>query len=234
MLDLLLPVSGAPSETSQLPLKVEAFITREKTNPESDQQKLIRTVWFKPHPSDAPVSPVLGPNTWLWLGTIISSSFVAFLLILGITYRYYVYPIDKNTYKIYSYSSKALLNMIFMCVCVAVTGGIAVEWNKRKIAREANQVQNLDVPTPTASPGSWLYNEDRELESVPHQSLVQATTLHYGARPNLQNILLEMKEKNVGVMVSGPAEMRHEVATICSSGLADNLHYESISFSWNE
>jgi len=26
--------------------------------------------------------------------------------------------------------------------------------------------------------------------------------------------------------------MRHEVARICASGLADNLHFESISFTW--
>ncbi|KAK1273447.1 Ferric reduction oxidase 2 [Acorus gramineus] len=232
MLDLLLPVTGAPSETSLLPLKVEAFVTREKANPESDQQKLIRTVWFKPLPSDAPVSPVLGPNTWLWLGAIISSSFVAFLLILGITYRYYIYPIDHNTNDVYSSSSRALLNLLFICACIAVTSGVAVQWNKRKNCREANQIQNMDVPTPTTSPGSWFYDADRELESLPHQSLVQATTLHYGARPDLRKMLLEMKEEGVGVMASGPAEMRHEVATICSSGLADNLHYESISFSW--
>ncbi|KAK1261703.1 Ferric reduction oxidase 2 [Acorus gramineus] len=232
MLDLLIPVSGVPSETSQLQLKVEAFITREKAGPESDQQKLINTVWFKSYTSDVPVSPVLGPNGWLWLSAIISASFVAFLLLLGITYRYYIYPIDKNTNKVYSSSSRDMLNVLFVCVCVAVTGGIAVQWNKRKNGRETNQIQSMDVPTSTTSPGSWFYNTESELESVPHQSLVQATTLHYGGRPNLQKMLLELKEARVGVMVSGPTEMRHHVAAICSSGLADNLHYESISFSW--
>lgn len=45
-------------------------------------------------------------------------------------------------------------------------------------------------------------------------------------------MLFECKESSVGVLVSGPKRMRHEVATICSSGLAANLHFESISFSW--
>ncbi|KAK1326398.1 Ferric reduction oxidase 5 [Acorus calamus] len=232
MLDLLLPVTGAPSETSQLPLKVKALVTREKANPESDQQKLIRTVWFRPLQSDAPFSPVLGPNNWLWLGAIISSSFVAFLLILGITYRYYIYPIDHNTNYVYSSSSRALLNLLFICACIAGTSGAAVQWNNRKDAREANLIQNMDLSISSTPAGSSFYDADRDLESLPHQSLVHATTLHHSTRPDLRKMLLEMKEESIGVMVSGPEKMRHEVAAICSSGLANNLHYESISFSW--
>jgi len=46
-------------------------------------------------------------------------------------------------------------------------------------------------------------------------------------------ILFEHKGSSVGVLASGPKTMRHEVAAICSSsGLAENLHFESISFSW--
>ncbi|GJY87423.1 ferric reduction oxidase 2-like protein [Tanacetum coccineum] len=50
-----------------------------------------------------------------------------------------------------------------------------------------------------------------------------------GATPGM---LFEQKESSVGVLVCGPKKMRHEVANICSSGLASNLHFESISFSW--
>ena len=45
-------------------------------------------------------------------------------------------------------------------------------------------------------------------------------------------MLFEQKESSVGVLVCGPKKMRHEVANICSSGLASNLHFESMSFSW--
>lgn len=45
-------------------------------------------------------------------------------------------------------------------------------------------------------------------------------------------MLLECKGRSVGVMVSGPSSLRHQVAAICSSTLADNLHYESFSFAW--
>lgn len=49
---------------------------------------------------------------------------------------------------------------------------------------------------------------------------------------HVAEMLLECKELNTGVMASGPRRLRHEVARICSSGLANNLHFESISFSW--
>jgi hypothetical protein len=48
----------------------------------------------------------------------------------------------------------------------------------------------------------------------------------------LAEILSEYKEEKVGVYVSGPRTMRQEVAAICSSFSADNLHFESISFGW--
>ena len=48
----------------------------------------------------------------------------------------------------------------------------------------------------------------------------------------IAGMLFDLKGSSVGVMVCGPKNMRHEIATICSSGLADNLHFESISFSW--
>ncbi|KAJ6738473.1 putative proteinDPH OXIDASE [Salix koriyanagi] len=103
---------------------------------------------------------------------------------------------------------------------------------KKENAIEGKQIQNLEVPTPAASPGSWLRDADRELESLPHQSLAQATKVHFGARPDLKRILLDCKASDVGVLACGPRKMRHEVAKICSSGLADNLHFESISFNW--
>ncbi|KAF8380183.1 hypothetical protein HHK36_027665 [Tetracentron sinense] len=230
MLDLLLPVSGAP-DISHLELEIEAYITRDK-EATTDNQKLLRTVWFKPNASDAPISSILGPNSWLWLGAIISSSFVIFLILMGILTRYYIFPIDHNTNKIYSYSSRAVLNMLFICICIAMTASLVFLRNKKQNAMEAKQIQNMDAPTPMTSPGSWFYNADRELESLPHQSLVQATKVHFGKRPDLKKMLFECQGSSVGVLVCGPRKMRHEVANICSSGLADNLYFESISFSW--
>ncbi|KAJ4728237.1 Ferric reduction oxidase [Melia azedarach] len=231
MLDLLLPMVGTPSELSNLKLRIEAYVTREK-QPTTENSKLLRAIWFKPRATDAPISSILGPNSWLLLAIIISSSFIIFLILIGIIGRYYIYPIDHNTNQIFSYPLRAFLHMLVICVSIAATASAAVLWNKKQNAMEARQIQNMEGSTPAGSPDSWFYNADRELESLPHQSLFQATNVHYGERPDLKRMLFEYKGSSVGVLVCGPKKMRHEVARICSSGLADNLHFESISFSW--
>lgn len=232
MLDLMLPVSGSTTQISQLPLQIEAYITREKEEPSRDTQKQIQTIWFKTNLSDSPISAVLGPNNWLWLGAIITSSFIMFLLLLGIVTRYYIYPIENNTGEVYNWTSKVMWYMFLLCACVCICSSVVFLWCKRQNTIENKQIMNVEVPTPTRSPGSWIYGSERELESLPHQSLLQATNVHFGARPDLKKILFECKDKDVGVMVCGPRKLRHEVAKICASGLADNLHFESISFNW--
>ncbi|XP_058008425.1 ferric reduction oxidase 2-like [Hevea brasiliensis] len=233
MLDLLLPVAGTPSAISNLQIKIEAYVTREK-EPSFNNSKLLRTIWFKPDPTDGPVSAILGPNSWLWLGSIISSSFIIFLIIIGLITRYYIYPIDHNTWKVFSYSFRSFLNMLVICICIATTASAAVLWNKKQNAGEADQIQNLEesILSRTSPAGSWLYDAERESESLPHQSLVQAINVHYGERPDLKRILGDCKGPSVGILVSGPKKMRHEIATICSSGMADNLHFEFLSFIW--
>ncbi|KAG9452682.1 hypothetical protein H6P81_005586 [Aristolochia fimbriata] len=249
MLDLILPITTprVPIDIAQLlRLEIEAYVTRELKEPHyspgTDQSKSnpVRTLRFKPDPTDVPVSAVLGPCAWLWLGAIISSSFVLFLLIMGIIGRYYIYPIDKNTYMVFPASSRALLNTLVICSVTMGIASIAVLWNKRQNAREVKQVQNMNVslsaPT-TASLGSWAYEEKaggRELESFPqqHYCLAQNTRLHFGSRPDLKKMLKEYEGSITGVLVSGPTEMRHEVAAACSSSYSGNLHYEAISFNW--
>ncbi|CAD5163975.1 unnamed protein product [Musa acuminata subsp. malaccensis] len=171
MLDLLLPVSGNIADLSGLDLRIESFVTREKSTTD-DAQNNIQTIWFKPLPSDVPIAPVLGPNGWLWLAATVSSSFVAFLGLISILQRYYIYPIDHNTKKVFSYCSRSVLNVLSVCICIMTTASAAVLWNKRENSKEAKQIQNIDAPTPTTSPGFWFHNADRELESVPQDSLV--------------------------------------------------------------
>lgn len=56
--------------------------------------------------------------------------------------------------------------------------------------------------------------------------------MHLGRRPDLKRMLREIDAINVGVLASGPPGLLEDVATICSSGSATSLHFESISFSW--
>nr|ABJ16556.1 Fe(III)-chelate reductase [Citrus junos] len=234
MLNIMLPVSDAPTELAKLQLQIEAYVTRDSEQPKTDTQKELQSIWLKSNPSDSPVSGALSCNSWLWLAVVTASSFVMFLLLLGIVTRFYIYPIERNGTEVYHYSYKCLWDMFLVCVCVFLASSAVYLWlKKQQNAIEVKQIQNMEVPTPKTSPASWFYTADRELEeSLPNQCLVQATKFHFGERPNPNKILLDVKGTDVGVLVCGPRKMRHEVAKICSSGLADNLHFESISFSW--
>ncbi|CAN7024624.1 unnamed protein product [Brassica rapa subsp. trilocularis] len=160
-----------------------------------------------------------------------------FLLLIAIVTRYYIYPVDHNTGSIYNFSYRGLWDMFLGCVCIFIASSIVFLWrkkqNKEGEKESKKQVQSVDIQTPTSSPGSWFCGHERELESVPYQSIVHATSVHFGSKPNLKKILFEAEgSEDVGVMVCGPRKMRHEVARICSSGLAKNLHFEAISFNW--
>ncbi|XP_047971775.1 ferric reduction oxidase 4-like isoform X1 [Salvia hispanica] len=232
MLDLLLPLSGSLLDISKIQLQIEAYVTQEHERPVEEAKNQIETKVYKPGPSDLPISAVLGKNSWLWLGAIISSSFVMFLLLLGFVTRYHIYPVEKRGEN-YHYSYKILWDMFLVCASIFVATSAIFLWQKNGISGEGkNQIENVDLPTPTRSPSSWLSVSDRELESLPQQSLVQSTNIHYGARPDLKRILLGCKGSDVGVVVSGPKSMRHEVARTCASASAKNLFFESISFNW--
>ncbi|XP_023552399.1 ferric reduction oxidase 4-like isoform X1 [Cucurbita pepo subsp. pepo] len=231
MLDLLLPVSSTQTEISNVPLQIEAYITREEEPPQTNEENLVNTIWFKPNPLDSPVSEALGPNHWLLLGAVISSSFVMFLILLGIITRYYIYPIERNGDAVYNYTYKVLWDMFLALACICISSSLVLVW-QRKTYVSNKRVQVLSVQSPKASPGSWIYGGERELESSPYQSLVQATNIHYGSRPDLKKILLDCKGSDIGVLVSGPTRLRHDVAKICSTACGDNLKFHALSFTW--
>ncbi|KAG9455476.1 hypothetical protein H6P81_008380 [Aristolochia fimbriata] len=204
-------------------------------------QLLMKTLWFKPKASALPVSPILGPNSWLCLAAIISTSFLIFLLLLAILSRFLIHPIeDANRHFFISSFLRSLVNIFLICVSIAVPSTSVVLWNNKMMMRAKQPIENNEEdiiisPTSTSHASSSNNVINRELESgLPHhQSLIrQIVQVHFKARPDLKKILLECEESSVGVLASGPKGMRHDVAAICSSGLADNLHFESISFSW--
>ncbi|KAK1392771.1 Ferric reduction oxidase 4 [Heracleum sosnowskyi] len=233
MLNLLLPLSANSVDTSKIQLQIEAYITQENENTGEESQNLLQTICFKPNPSATPITAVLGPNSWLWLSAIITSSFIMFLLLLAFVTRYYIYPFDHYSDPIvYHYSYRILWDMFLVCVCVLVCSSAFFVLQKKHNAKEGKQIQSSEMSNPTSPGGSYINDEGIELESLPHQSIVEATQVHLGARPDLKSILFGCKESDVGVLVCGPRKMRHEVAKICSSGLAKNLQFESISFNW--
>nr|GFA73568.1 ferric reduction oxidase 4-like [Tanacetum cinerariifolium] len=122
MLDLLLPLTSnsIPSDLSQINLQIQANITREteQQQPLVSTKKPLQTIWFKPNTSDSPISPPLGPNSWLWLCVIITSSFIMFLIFLGILIRYHIYPVElAKGRSAYNYTFQTLWDMFFVCAC---------------------------------------------------------------------------------------------------------------------
>ncbi|KAM0834930.1 hypothetical protein ACQ4PT_063265 [Festuca glaucescens] len=234
MLDLLVPVSGGLSAISRLDLRIEAFVTREG-EPSAARKQAGREVWFKPWPSEAPVAPVLGSSGWLCLGAVVASSFAVFLVLVAALQRFYIYPVDGDTNHVYPWAARTMLNLLFLGASVAGVTGAAFLWNKRGSNDEEMKVKSVDGPTPGMSPVAllhWAGGVERELESLPAQPLLQATNVHFGHRPDLKRMLLGIEGENVGVMASGPQGMLEDVSTICSSGPASNLHFQSISFTW--
>ncbi|XP_074293663.1 ferric reduction oxidase 4-like [Silene latifolia] len=232
MLDLLLPVDNTISDLSKIKLEIQVYITRESEAPTADSQKLVQTKWFKPSPQDVPITPVLGENGWLFLCIIITSSFILFFILLALVTQYHIYPIDHNTNEIYNFTIWVLWDCFIMCISIIFVGSIAFLWQKSKMTENQKQITNVEVPSPMNSPGSWFGGGSTELESLPYQSLVQATQVYYEGRPNLQKILSECKGSDIGVIASGPRGMRHDVARICSCFGSKNLHYEYLSFTW--
>ncbi|KAL0884362.1 hypothetical protein Bca101_008343 [Brassica carinata] len=216
MLDLILPISGLTTEISSfLDIQIKAFVTRET---ESTRNKnIIKPLSFKPHVSDQPISTILGPNSWVCLATILSSSFMIFIIIIGIITRYYIYPIEQGVKK-YTSAYKSIIYLLAISVSVVATSSIAVLCNKMKYYTKNDQTVEGLSPLVT--------------ESSPQQLLSQSTSIHYGERPNLNKLLVGLKGSSVGVLVCGPRKMRQEVAKICSFRSPENLQFESISFSW--
>ncbi|KAL7583087.1 hypothetical protein Lser_V15G43873 [Lactuca serriola] len=234
MLQLILPVSPTTLDISRLKLQICPYVTQEIGHT-TEEQHLHKTIWFKSNPLDAPISPILGQNNWIWLGMIIVFSFIISLVFIALFTRFYIYPIDKGTNMIYSYSVRSVCSMVFICTAISVTVSIAFLWNKRRNLKEMGQIQMTDLPSPLASPGlsSWCYNEDREMESLSYESLIGASTnVNYGERPDFKKILTECEGSRIGVLVSGPKMMRDDVAAICSSELSKKIVFQSISFTW--
>jgi hypothetical protein len=179
------------SAISRLDLRIEAFVTRE-SEPSAARKQPGREIWFKPWPSDVPVAPVLGSSGWLCLGAVVASSFAVFLVLVAALQRFYIYTVDGDTNHVYPWAARTMLNLLFLGVSVAGVTGAAFLWNKRGSVDEDIKVKSVDGPTPAMSPVAlfhWAGGVERELESLPAQTLLQATNVHFGHRPDLKRKL---------------------------------------------
>lgn len=174
LLELLLPQSKPQLDLSKIHIQTEAYITREPEQGIPDVKKDIKNIAFKS--GGHPISPVLGQYSWLCLSAIISSSFVMYLLLLGMVTRLYIYPIDGRKELNYHMSLKALWNMFLVCFCIVFAASSVFLWSKRQFTLEEEERS-----------GSRS-SRDTELENGTYDSsLSQATEVHFGRRPDLKS-----------------------------------------------
>ncbi|KAF7139245.1 hypothetical protein RHSIM_Rhsim07G0129100 [Rhododendron simsii] len=116
MLDFLLPVSGTNYDITQLPLRIEAFVTIHKGIP-SDDQKLCQLIWFKPSATD--VQFRLKQLALAWSFNFILISQIS--LLIGLLTRYYIKPVDHDTNMRFLYKAKSALNMLTIYISKTTT-----------------------------------------------------------------------------------------------------------------
>ncbi|KAJ9539629.1 hypothetical protein OSB04_026135 [Centaurea solstitialis] len=205
MLDILLPISSnttSPSYLSEINLQIQAYITRETEQPLENTKKPLETIWFKPHPSDAPISAPLGPDSWLWLCAIISSSFIMFLVFLGILTRYHIYPKERIQ----------KLRFVFL-------------WQKKENdKKEGMKVQNLEVDEVGGEIESVAHRSILETMEVHfgRRPDLKSILMESNKKGSETGVLVSGPRKM----------RHQVAKICSSSKLANNLHMEAMSFNW--
>lgn len=244
MLNLISPTllhqSGLQSEGF---LNVEAFVTQEEApdceSPTPNYE--FKTVHFETTKEiNSTIPALLWTESKLCRASLIFTTFVVFLILLGLLNSLVVYPKDHNSYNIYpSWGRRSFINLAMaMGICITVSALAFWKWKTYKKLRGNGHDHRSAVK---ADEGREELPVCEEQGCTDFLSLLHLDNVHYGRRPDFQGIFSTCaKEKfgsNVGVLVSGPHGMQQNVASVCrqhcsltsnNSTIAFNFH--SISF----
>ncbi|KAK3220438.1 hypothetical protein Dsin_014408 [Dipteronia sinensis] len=162
MLDLLLPLYDPPAEISKLKLQIDVYVTKETRQPETSENspKLIKSVWFKPDPSDSPISPAgqlamtLFNNNFI-VSHVSSASGDHYTILYTKALKCIIFPTNvSGTCFLYVFVFSWLLVQFFSLK----------EETERHGRKASAELRGFD-------PGSWFCSEgDRELETLPSVS----------------------------------------------------------------
>lgn len=233
----LLHQSGLQSEGF---LNVEAFVTQEEApdyeSPTPNYE--FKAVQFETEGINSTIPALLGTESKLWRASLIFTTFVVFLILLGLLNSLFVYPKDHNSYNIYpSWGRRLFINLaLAMGICITVCAMSIWKW-KTCMKLIANGHGHSAVKLDEGRQELPIWEDPGCTDCL---SLLHLDNVHYGRRPDFQGIFSTCaKEKfgsNVGVLVSGPQGMQESVASVCrqhcsftnNSTIAFNFH--SISF----
>lgn len=200
---LLLNLSAKQSH-----IKVKNFVTQEERYGTSLRELLnefsdLHTVNF-----DAKCSTYAthGLESLPWMAAIAVFSSITFLLFLC-SLNHAFLPPEKKASKMKSPSSISdlllICSFIMVIICSTIVG-IVLRW--RKVRK--------DIP-----PTTQKQNKPMGIASLETGVALEEHEIHFGGRPNLQDILSKFPNEtggsNVGVLVCGPETLKESVATLC-------------------
>eukprot|EP01018_Ginkgo_biloba_P025258 Gb_17654 [translate_table: standard] len=221
-------------------LKVRAFVTQEEA-PKDDcltpslRQMLStepQTVHFVTKGSTIPA--LLGTESNLWRASLMGTTFIACLILLGVLNSLCVYPKDHNSYKIYPSRGRGLFMILALSLGIVTTVCIMAIW-KWKTCQKHPANGNRSTIQMNAEMTD-LHFPEGQLSADP-LNLLQPENVHYGMRPNFQDIFSkyakEMSDSNVGVLVCGPQGMQETIASICRYHCSQRLFESSVAFNFH-
>lgn len=187
-------------------LKLKAFVTQEERPNQTvrgllDEFLLVKTINFDTECSN---NALYGLESFLWMAGITGFSCVIFIIFLCI-FNYVFIPVVKKTSKEKNPSWIAdllLLSAFSIAIICSAVVGIILRWRKLLTRKE--------IPPP--------FSQKQE-KGMERRVALEEHEIHFGGRPNLQDILLKFPSEtcgyNIGVYVCGPESMKKSVALAC-------------------
>ncbi|GLJ11029.1 hypothetical protein SUGI_0140800 [Cryptomeria japonica] len=241
ILNLVSPSMICPSYSEVLQLDVQAYVTQtealdvEMAKLETERMELPTETFFmkEPSPPGGCLHSITSTNNTLWQAAIVVSAFAGYLLMTALLNQFYIYPLDHNSYEEYPTWARGFLTLACMCVGIVIFGGLVyVIWVVMKTTAVNESREKI-----------YEMEDAHNVQEQEEDTLLARSNIHYGQRPDLQDIIgkfaMKMDGKKIGVIACGPESMQHSVGTACRRfssllGLRSSvaLDYHSISYNF--
>ncbi|XP_022737241.1 ferric reduction oxidase 8, mitochondrial isoform X2 [Durio zibethinus] len=213
-------LENQPSQKWHLKLKV--FVTQEKQSGVTVAEILaetsqVQTVHFG---TKRPIYAIHGPESLFWIAGLAGIASIVFLVFL-ICFNHIFLPSEKKSVHslklVVSSKNKApkekspswvadilIVSSFFISLACSTLVAVILRW--RRLKKEIPLVSLKEEKT-------------KELSSIETKGVVEEHEVHFGGRPNLEDVfskfLNETDGSDVGVLVCGPETMKEVVASLC-------------------
>ncbi|KAJ7956180.1 Ferric reduction oxidase [Quillaja saponaria] len=192
-------------------LKLNMFVTQEKQAGVTVRELLnelsdIRTVYFSTEGSEY---AIYGPESLTWISAIAGLFSIVFLVLLT-SFNHVLIPSEKKASKVSKENTPSwvadLLLIASFAISIICSASLAIFLRWRKLKK--------GVPAISRKQGKPL-----DLSSTQTRSALEEHEIHFGGRPNFQDIFAKFPNEtdgsDIGVLVCGPESMKKSVASIC-------------------